>query len=144
MQRYDYFRNYQNFLRKNFDFYAKKCPKLTFINSGRFLYLIYIIYMGLFFRKFQHEGLSRFHLHILREVNKASCQDIFCTLHIPDNFSIAFYVERCRLRGTIENGHHSIAMPTSGNDVDAVIWNELRLVAADDGLIALAPVEQSA
>ena len=43
MQRYDYFPNYQNFLKKIFTFRARKCIILTNINDRILLHLIYYI-----------------------------------------------------------------------------------------------------
>ena len=35
-------------------------------------------------------------------------------------------------------------MPTTRDDIDTLVGNKLRLVATDDGLIALTPLQQSA
>ena len=80
--------------------------------------------------------MSRLQLHIGGQV------DISSREHIPGPFSsnhlgIALHGHHRRLCGAVEHREHRAALVLASQNVDAVIGNELRLLAANDAVVAL-------
>lgn len=73
-----------------------------------------------------------------------SCQDVFGLFLVADDLLITLYIHRGRLHCTVEDGECRTSLVLTGDDIDAVIGNKLRLSAFDDDLVALSPMQESA
>ena len=92
----------------------------------------------------EDERLTGLERHVTTQINVTACQHVLGALGLANDFRVAFHLQDGRLRGAVENGEHDVVVPATGNDIDAVIGDELYLLATDDGLVALTPVEQTA
>ena len=68
------------------------------------------------------------------EVIVTTCQYVLGTLGLTDNLSITDDVHHGFRRRAVEDSQHDIVMPAAGNDIDAVIGNELCRSSAREGL----------
>jgi len=96
-----------------------------------------------FHNELQYQRLAGLELQILRQVIIATCEDILYSRGLTNDLGIASYRHCGRFRRTVENGHHGVAVPAAGDDVNTVIGDELGLITTDNGLVAITPVEQA-
>ena len=92
---------------------------------------------------FQDEGLTGTKFQIFGEIVITSSQDVLGSFRITDDFRITFDIHNSRLRCTIEDSESCTSFVLTGNDVNAVIRNKLRLLALRDDLVALSPMQKS-
>ena len=95
----------------------------------------------LFPLKFQNHCLTRAQLDVLLQTDRTPRGDVGCLGLVLYEFGISGNLQRGRLAGAVQNGYHIVAMPAAGHHLDTVIGNELLLHAADNGLVAVAPVQ---
>ena len=117
----------------------------TFFGDGGSIFLLFRLLDENWGLKFDDERLSRCECEVFRQVVFLSSDDVLrlaLELVGVEKFLVAADFEHGRLRRAVENGHHGVAMPATGEHIDAFPRAELGLVAANDGFVAIAPVKQ--
>jgi hypothetical protein len=69
-------------------------------------------------------------------------KNIFHLACTANDLRIAFHRHRGRLTGAIQYDEHRLLLILSGNDIDPLMGNELRLPSLNDSLAMLPPVKQ--
>ena len=78
------------------------------------------------------------------EVELLACSNV-CGLSVRGNyFGIAFHIKFGICLISINNCHYALAVVLASNDIHTLERHELSLLALDDYLVALTPMEQTA
>ena len=84
------------------------------------------------------------HWDVFRQINGLARCYICCGGVLPNDFGIAGNLKSVVSLLTVEDGQNVLAFVLAGNDVNAVIWDELGLRAVRNDFVALSPMKQTA
>ena len=83
--------------------------------------------------------MSRLETEFLVELHGAARDYVACGSGIADYLGIAVELHLGLLVVAVEDGEHCLAVILACDDIDALVWDELCLLALDDDIVALAP-----
>ena len=92
----------------------------------------------------QDQGLASRQGHVAREVDGGARRHVLGRGMAANDLGIATHVELIVRAAPVEDRHHSLALPLTAEDIDALVGDELLLRALRDGLAALTPMEHAA
>ena len=90
--------------------------------------------------KIQNKRLTGLQLQVAGEIIIAICQNILHLDSIANDLSIALHIKGSRFAGAVEDGKGSLTIVLTGDDIDAIIGNELDLLTLRNHRIPLSPM----